>query len=133
MDQIVLKYAAGREKLADLIAEAKKAAESLAEDAQYRFAKYYIRVFEKLAENEGFVAKESARLDNILRKGGLAPSKLDELQTKSNILKQFIPKDAEKVVTEKETTEKEVTDKEDTDKEVIDEDTDKEDTGKDEL
>lgn len=49
-------------------------------------------MFEKLAENEGYVAKESARLDNILRKGGLAPSKLDELQAKSNILKQFTEK-----------------------------------------
>ena len=78
--------------MADLAAEAKKTAEGLAEDASYAYAKYYIRVFDKLAENEGYVAKESARLDKILRKGGLAPSKLDELQAKSNILKQFTEK-----------------------------------------
>ena len=92
LNHIALRYAAGTDKLNDLAAEARKAAEGFAEDAQYAYAKYYIRVFEKLAENEGYVAKESARLDNILRKGGLAPSKLDELQSKSNILKQFTEK-----------------------------------------
>lgn len=97
MNHIAIKFAAGTEKLAELAAEAKKAAEGLGEDAQYAYAKYYIRVFDKLAENEGYVAKESARLDNILRKGGLAPAKVDELQSKSNILKQFIQSVAEKV------------------------------------
>lgn len=92
LNHIAIKYAAGTEKLADLAAEAKKAAEALGEEAQYSYAKYYIRVFDKLAESEGYVAKESARLDNILKKGGLAPAKLDELQSKSNILKQFIQK-----------------------------------------
>ena len=97
LNHIALRYAAGSDRLADLAAEAKKTAENLAEDAQYAYAKYYLRVFEKLSENEGYVAKESARLDNILRKGGLAPSKLDELQSKSNILKQFTEKVTEKV------------------------------------
>lgn len=96
LNHIALKYAAGSERLAELAAEAKKSAEALGEEAQYAYAKYYIRVFDKLAENEGFVAKESARLDSILRKGGLAPAKLDELQSKSNILKQFIQSVAEK-------------------------------------
>lgn len=90
LNHIAIKYAAGTEKLADLAAEAKKAIEELGEGAQYKYAQYYIRVFDKLAENEGYVAKESARLNNILKKGGLAPAKLDELQSKSNILKQFI-------------------------------------------
>lgn len=98
MNHIALQYAAGTEKLADLAAQAKKAAEDLGEEAQYAYAKYYIRVFDKLAENEGYVAKESARLNNILEKGGLAPAKLDELQSKSNILKKFAESVAEKVV-----------------------------------
>jgi protein disulfide-isomerase A6 len=98
LNHIALKYAAGTDKLADLATEAKKAAEGLAENAQYKYAAYYIKVFNKLAENEGWVAKESARLDNIIRKGGLAPSKVDELQSKSNILKQFLQEVAEKVV-----------------------------------
>jgi len=90
LNHIALKYAAGTEKLSDLLAEAKKAVEEFGKDAQYKYAEYYIKVFNKLAENEGYVAKESARLDNIIRKGGLAPSKLDELQSKSNILKHYI-------------------------------------------
>ncbi|KAI0833040.1 disulfide isomerase [Hypoxylon sp. FL0890] len=97
LNHIALKYAAGTEKLADLLDEAKKVAEGLKEDAQYKYAQYYIRVFDKLSQNEGYVAKESARLDGIIKKGGLAPAKLDELQSKSNILKQFIQKVEEKV------------------------------------
>ncbi|KAI1816737.1 disulfide isomerase [Poronia punctata] len=92
LNHIVLKYTAGTEKLAELTAEAKKAVESLGQDIQYKYAEYYIKVFNKLAENEGWVAKEAARLDNIIKKGGLAPSKLDELQSKSNILKKFVQK-----------------------------------------
>ncbi|KAJ8122041.1 hypothetical protein ONZ43_g1661 [Nemania bipapillata] len=85
------------EKLAELKAEATKAVKSLSKDAQYKYAEYYIKVFDKLAQNEGWVAKESARLDNIIKKGGLAPSKLDELQSKSNILKKYIDQVVEKV------------------------------------
>ncbi|KAH9904759.1 disulfide isomerase [Xylariomycetidae sp. FL2044] len=98
LNHIAMKYTAGTDKLAELSAEAKKAAEGLAEDAQYAYAKYYIKAFDKLAENEGWVAKESARLDGIIKKGGLAPTKLDELQSKTNILKQFMQQVAEKVV-----------------------------------
>ncbi|KAI2464878.1 disulfide isomerase [Annulohypoxylon bovei var. microspora] len=97
LNHIALKYAAGTEKLADLAAEAKKVAADLHEDAQYKYAQYYLRVFDKLSQNEGYVAKESARLDKIIRKGGLAPSKVDELQAKTNILKQYTQQAAEKI------------------------------------
>ncbi|KAI5917564.1 thioredoxin-like protein [Camillea tinctor] len=98
LNHIALKYAAGTEKLNDLAAEAQKVVESLRKDAQYKYAEYYIRVFDKLAQNGGYVAKESARLNNIIKKGGLAPSKLDEMQSKRNILKQFSQDAAEKVL-----------------------------------
>ncbi|KAI1076048.1 thioredoxin-like protein [Whalleya microplaca] len=97
LNQIAIKYASGTGKLADLAAETKKAVEGLAEDAQYKYAQYYVRVFDKLSQNEGYVAKESARLDGIIKKGGLAPAKLDELQSKTNILKQFVQQAAEEV------------------------------------
>lgn len=97
LNHIALKYSAGTEKLAELKNEATKAVKSLSQDAQYKYAEYYIKVFDKLAQNEGWVAKESARLDNIIKKGGLAPSKLDELQSKSNILKKYIDQVVEKV------------------------------------
>lgn len=98
LNHIALKYEAGTDKLAELTAEAKKVVEGLGKDAEYKYAEYYIKVFDKLAENEGWVAKESARLDNIIQKGGLAPSKLDELKSKSNILKQYLDKVVETVV-----------------------------------
>lgn len=98
LNHIALQYSAGTEKLAELTNEARKAVKNLSEDAQYKYAEYYIKVFDKLSQNEGWVAKESARLDNIIKKGGLAPSKLDELQSKSNILKKYIDKATEKIV-----------------------------------
>ncbi|KAI1175497.1 thioredoxin-like protein [Nemania sp. FL0916] len=97
LNHIALKYSAGTDKLAELTAEAQKAVKSLGEGAQYKYAEYYIKVFDKLAQNEGWVAKESARLDNIIKKGGLAPAKLDELQSKSNILRKYIDQVIEKV------------------------------------
>ncbi|KAI1326811.1 disulfide isomerase [Xylariaceae sp. FL0255] len=97
LDEFAKKWAAGPSRLAELTAEAKKVAKDLGEKAEYKYAEYYIRVFDKLAENEGYVAKEAARLDKIIRKGGLAPAKLDELQSKSNILRQFVAEVAEKV------------------------------------
>jgi len=97
MNHLAMKYAAGTEKLNDLAAEARKSAEGLANNASYKYAEYYIKVFNKLSENEGWVAKEAARLDGIIKRGGLAPSKLDELQSKTNILKQYVQSVADKV------------------------------------
>ncbi|KAK4670468.1 Protein disulfide-isomerase erp38 [Podospora pseudopauciseta] len=91
LDEIVTKYIGGT-PLTDAAAEVKKAAESLKEDAQYKYAEYYIRVFDKLSKSDSFAAKELARLEGILKKGGLAPTKLDELTTKTNILRKFVEK-----------------------------------------
>lgn len=49
-------------------------------------------MFDKLSKNDDYASKELARLDGILKKGGLAPSKLDEFTTKSNILRRFVEK-----------------------------------------
>ena len=69
-------------KLSD---EIKKAAKNV----QEQYAQYYIKVTEKLKDSEGYVSKELARLNKILAKGGLAPEKLDDLVSRSNILRQF--------------------------------------------
>lgn len=53
------------------------------------FATYYARVAEKVKTNSGYVDKELGRLEGILKKGGLAPQKLDELTSRSNILRRF--------------------------------------------
>ncbi|KXX80912.1 Protein disulfide-isomerase erp38 [Madurella mycetomatis] len=91
LNAVVAKYTGGA-SLSDALAEAKKAAESLKEHAQYKYAEYYIRVFDKLSKSEGYATKELARLEGILKKGGLAPSKLDELTSKTNILRKFLEK-----------------------------------------
>lgn len=98
LNHIALKFAAGGESLSALAAEAKTSAEGLGKDAQYKYAEYYLRVFEKLSKSDNYVAKELARLDGIIKKGGLAPSKIDELSSKTNILRQFISDVKEKVV-----------------------------------
>ena len=89
LDSIVAKFTGGT-SLTEAIEEAKKEAEKLKEQAQYKYAEYYLRVFDKLSKNDGYVAKELSRLDGIIKKGGLAPAKLDELTGKTNILRQFV-------------------------------------------
>lgn len=101
LDKIVAKYTSGT-SLSDAAAEAKKEAETLKEQAQYKYAEYYVRVFDKLSKNDGYVKKEAARLDGILKKGGLAPAKRDEITSKTNILRKFLEKAEEKVADAKE-------------------------------
>ncbi|KAJ7170695.1 protein disulfide isomerase [Mycena crocata] len=53
-------------------------------------SKHYIRVMEKLVNGtEGYLEKETKRLESILKKRSLAPAKLDEIKIKSNILRAF--------------------------------------------
>ncbi|TDZ22532.1 Protein disulfide-isomerase erp38 [Colletotrichum orbiculare MAFF 240422] len=101
LDKIVAKYTGGT-TLADAAAEAKKEAETLKEKAQYKYADYYVRVFDKLNKSDGYAQKELSRLDGILSKGGLAPEKRDEITSKTNVLRKFLEKAGEKVTGEKE-------------------------------
>lgn len=96
LDAIVGKFTGGSD-LAEVTEEIKKEAESLKDTAQYTYAQYYIRVFDKLSKSDTYAAKELARLDGILSKGGLAPSKRDELQSKTNVLRRFLEEAVEKV------------------------------------
>lgn len=91
LDTLVTKFTGGS-SIAEVAAEATKAAEDLKESVQYKYAEYYVKVFSKLATNDGYAAKELSRLDGILKKGGLAPAKLDEFTSKTNILRKFIAK-----------------------------------------
>ncbi|CAK7214210.1 Protein disulfide-isomerase erp38 [Sporothrix bragantina] len=92
LDVLVAKFAAGRVGLEETAKSVKKAANVLQGQVGAKFAEYYVRVCDKLAANEGYVAKELARLESILSKGGLAASKVDELTSKSNILRKFTEK-----------------------------------------
>lgn len=55
------------------------------------FAKIYRRFADKINASEAYLEKESKRLGNIIGKGQLKSSKLDELQIKRNILQAFVP------------------------------------------
>lgn len=95
LDSLVAKLVGG-DKLADVAAQVKKEAAKMSEGAQYKYAEYYMRVFDKLNNSEGYAAKELARLEGILAKGGLAPAKRDDFQRKTNVLRKFVEKAAEK-------------------------------------
>lgn len=92
LDTIVANFLSGT-GLTEAAAEIKEAVELLTDAAESKFAEYYVRVFDKLSKNEKFVNKELARLQGILAKGGLAPSKRDEIQIKINVLRKFTPKE----------------------------------------
>ncbi|KAJ5101806.1 Protein disulfide-isomerase tigA [Penicillium alfredii] len=74
-----------------LAAEAKKAAKGL----QAKYAQYYVKVADKLVQNEDYVTKELARLQKIIAKGNSAPEKLDDVISRSNILRRFAGEDNE--------------------------------------
>ncbi len=69
--------------------EAYKSLENAAGALQDKYAEYYAKVAKKAEENHGYVDKELARLQGLLKKGGLAPEKADELTSRSNILARF--------------------------------------------
>jgi protein disulfide-isomerase A6 len=99
LDTLVAKITGGA-AIADVAAEIKKEAEGLTDAAQKTYAEYYVRVFDKLSSNDDWVSKELVRLDGILAKGGLAPSKRDQIQQKTNVLRKFVQKKAEEKVEE---------------------------------
>jgi protein disulfide-isomerase A6 len=54
-----------------------------------KYAEYYGKVAGKVKKNAGYVEKELSRLEGILKKGSLAPEKLDDITRRSNILRKF--------------------------------------------
>ncbi|KAK5684056.1 hypothetical protein LTS10_003920 [Elasticomyces elasticus] len=61
-----------------------------------KYAEYYGKVAKKSSENAGYVVKELSRLQGLLAKGGLAPAKIDDLTTRSNILRKFVGEETPK-------------------------------------
>ncbi|KAJ4313681.1 Protein disulfide-isomerase erp38 [Fusarium piperis] len=96
LDTLVAKIAGGA-ALAEVAAEVKKEVEGLTDAIQQKYAEYYVRVFDKLSQNNDWASKELTRLDGILSKGGLAPTKRDQIQQKTNVLRKFLEKAEEKV------------------------------------
>ena len=55
-----------------------------------KYAEYYGRVAKKAEANSEYAAKELKRLQGLLKKGGLAQDKADDLTSRSNILNKFL-------------------------------------------
>ncbi|KAJ3521547.1 hypothetical protein NM208_g13242 [Fusarium decemcellulare] len=96
LDSLVAKITGGT-ALAEVVTEVKKEVEGLTDAAQQKYAEYYVRVFDKLSQNDDWASKELTRLDGILSKGGLAPAKRDQIQQKTNVLRKFVQKAEEKI------------------------------------
>lgn len=90
LDKLVSEYVPAHQ-FDKLVAEVKKATKGL----QDKYAQYYVKVAEKLSQNEDYVNKEWNRLLKVLGKGGSAPEKMDDLVSRSNILRVFAGKDKE--------------------------------------
>ncbi|KAJ5893496.1 Protein disulfide-isomerase tigA [Penicillium taxi] len=84
LDKLVTEYVS-LHKFADLATDLKKAAK----DVQDKYAAYYVKVADKLSQNEDYASKELTRLLKVLGKGGSAPEKVDDLVSRSNILRGF--------------------------------------------
>ena len=84
LDTIVGRLAGG-ESIASLSQQIVIAAKA----SKDKYAEYYIKVSDKLSKNAGYTEKELARLQGLIKKGGLAPEKIDDLTSRSNILRRF--------------------------------------------
>ena len=87
LDTIVGKISGGG-SVATIAEEATKAAQGLKD----KYAEYYVKVLAKLGKNQNYAEKELARLQGLIKKGGLAPEKLDDLTSRSNVLRSFLGK-----------------------------------------
>ena len=70
-------------------AKAQEEFEKAVGSAKDQYAEYYSKVAKKSEENSGYVEKEIARLQSLLKKGGLTTEKVDDLTRRSNILNVF--------------------------------------------
>lgn len=84
LDEIAITLTGGN------VADVAKAMKKAAQGAKDKYAEYYVKVLDKLAENKDYLSKESTRLEGLLQKGGLARPKEDDLTSRLNILKQFL-------------------------------------------
>ncbi|KAI9678573.1 MAG: hypothetical protein M1817_005630 [Caeruleum heppii] len=85
LDAVVAKLTSGG-TIAAIAEEVRTASQTIKEKS----VEYYIKVLEKLGENQDYAKKELTRLQGILKKGGLAPEKLDDLTIRTNILTRFL-------------------------------------------
>lgn len=94
IDNLLAKYitAGGIKDVEKATAEVKKATTNIKDKS----VDYYLRALSKITGNPEYAMKEQTRLAGLLKKGGLAPEKTDDLQRRSNILAKFLVKDEAK-------------------------------------
>lgn len=85
LDTVIAKLSNGG-STASVAEEARAASQAIKDKS----VEYYMKVFEKLGTNQDYASKELKRLQGILKRGGLAAEKLDELTIRSNILTRFL-------------------------------------------
>lgn len=93
LDEISSKIgSSGGDKLVELLGQGKAAVDEYAKTASNEGYKYYYKVLEKLATNEGWVKSEYNRLSGILKKSKntMAKELVDEMRKKVNILQSFL-------------------------------------------
>ena len=93
IDTVLQKYITsnGLKDVEKATEDVKKAATNLKDKS----AEYYLKALAKLTGNPEYAMKEQTRLAGLLKKGGLTPEKVDEMQKRSNILAKFLVKDDE--------------------------------------
>jgi protein disulfide-isomerase A6 len=93
LDTLIAKYTTSQ-NFGELVEEVKKAAKGV----EGKYSEYYVKVAEKLAQNQEYAVKEFNRLTKVLAKGGSAPEKVDDLISRSNILRKFLGQEEKKDV-----------------------------------
>ena len=94
IDNIIQKYvSAGGIKNVEEVTTAIQAA---IEGTQNKSTEYYLKALSKVTGNPEYAMKEQTRLAGLLKKGGMSPEKIDDLQKRSNILAKFLVKDEPK-------------------------------------
>ncbi len=91
LDSILAKYvtSGGLKDAEQASGELSKAVQGLKD----KYAEYYVKALQKLGQNPQYARKEQTRLAGLLKKGGLAQEKIDDLTSRSNILKGFLVKE----------------------------------------
>ena len=85
LDAVILSTRKAGKSIGNGLSEATDAVKDITD----RYASYYIKVFEKAGSDSGYVEKELSRLEGMLKKGGLATEKADDLTARANILRKF--------------------------------------------
>ena len=78
------------EKFQGAYGDGAEEAKKIAADLQDKYAQYYVKVFDKIGANKDYAEKELKRLQGLIGKGNLAQEKLDDLTSRSNILRKFL-------------------------------------------